>query len=241
MLHDKITIFMHIPKTGGTTLNKIFGEQFNINEIFDHDTYQGKIMKCGQLNQEVQKQIKAVAGHYLYGIHQYFPKHFQYFTMLRDPVDRVISLYYFLQTYPGFERVRSMMLEEFVMKEAEAYNFQTVMTSGIPHHPDLKKAKEILKTFTVVGTTEMFNETLFLLKKEYGWENIHYTKQNITKKRLSKEEVPAPVINLIKKYNELDLELYDYAKQLLAQKLSSLTAKEKMELQKYKQEQSLLS
>ena len=232
---------MHIPKTGGTTLSRIFRQQYNTNEIFDHNSFKGRVLEADQLKDDEKNDIKAVSGHYLYGIHESFAKPYTYFTMLRDPVDRVISLYYFLQNYPGYERVKDMSLEEYVIKEAEAYNFQTVMACGIPDYPNLEKAKETLKSFKVVGVTEMFDESLFLLKKEYGWENIHYTKENITKKRLAKKDVPASTIKLIKKYNHLDIELYDFAKKLLNKRLKSLSKNEKKQLKMFKNEQSLLS
>jgi hypothetical protein len=155
--------------------------------------------------------------------------------MLRDPVDRVISLYYFLRNYKGYERLKGMSLEEYVIKENEAHNGQTALLSGLPVNANIAKAKENLKTFSVVGITEMFNESLFLLKKEYEWDNIDYLKQNITRKRPSKEKISPTLINLIKKYNALDLELYEFAKQLLYQKLKSLSIDEKKQLEKFKQ------
>lgn len=134
-----------------------------------------------------------------------------------------------------------MTLEEFVLKDPETQNHQTKLACGDPENPDITKAKENLKTFTVVGVTELFNETLFCLKKEYDWDDIHYTRKNITKNRLAKEEVPSELINLIRKYNALDFELYDYAKKLLCEKLQSLTAEEQRQWAKFKLEQSALN
>jgi hypothetical protein len=237
MLEDNLTVFLHIPKTGGTTLNSIFRKQYNIDEIYDHGSLEGNIINVNQLNVEQKRKIKAISGHNVYGIHElYFSKPFSYFTMLRDPVDRVISLYYFLRNYKGYERLKGMSLEEYVIKENEAHNGQTVLLSGLPVNPNIEKAKENLKTFSVVGITEMFNESLFLLKKEYEWDNIDYLKQNITRKRPSKEKVSPTLINLIKKYNALDLELYEFAKQLLYQKLKALSTDEKKQLEKFKQD-----
>ncbi|OLS34054.1 sulfotransferase family 2 domain-containing protein [Bacillus sp. MRMR6] len=238
MINDKLTVFMHIPKTGGTTLSEILRQQYVFGEIFDHDSLGGIMKKADQLTIEEKRNIKAVAGHYFYGVHEQFKKSCTYFTMLREPIDRVLSSYYFLRNYKGYERVKNMSLREFVLNEPEAKNLQTLMICGQKLHPNLEKAKENLKTFKVVGITELFNESLFLIKKEYGWNNIHYDKRNITKKRLRKQEVPASVIDLIKQYNQLDLELYEFAKQLISQKLTTLTVDEQKQLQKYKQEQS---
>ncbi|MBM7691248.1 hypothetical protein JOC77_000653 [Peribacillus deserti] len=238
--HD-LTVFLHIPKTGGTTLNQIFRKQYQIFEFFDHDSLEYKVIKLDQLTEEQKKQIKAVAGHYSYGIHEEFSQSFTYFTMLRDPVNRVISLYYFLRDYPGYERLQTMSLEEYVIKEDEAHNGQTVLISGSLENPDLEKAKERLKKFAMVGITEKFNESLFLLQKTFDWKDILYRKENITMNRPSRDEIPTDVINLIKQYNSLDIELYEFAKKLYQEKLHSLSPDEQAQLEKYIQEQSLLS
>lgn len=241
MNKDELSIFLHIPKTGGTTLNTIFKQQYNADEFLDHGSFKDIVIDYDQLTKQEKSKLSGISGHFFYGIHERFTKPFTYFTLLRDPVDRVISLYYFLRNYPGYERLKNMTLEEYVIMEDEAHNEQTVLLCGLPVNPDVQKAKETLKTFTVVGTAELFNESLFLLKKEYGWSNIHYKKRNVTKDRPSKEELSSTVINLIEKYNEMDLEVYEFAKQLLQQKLQSLTEEEQKQLQTFKQEQRRLS
>ncbi|MFJ5760221.1 sulfotransferase family 2 domain-containing protein [Neobacillus sp. NPDC093182] len=241
MTNDNLTVFMHIPKTGGTTLNDIFRKQYLFGEIFDHDSLKGIKKTIDKVTMEEKKNIKAIAGHYFYGIHQHFQKPYTYFTMMREPIDRVLSAYYFLQNYPGYERVKNMSLAEFVLQEPEANNMQTKLVSGQMFNPTLEKAKENLKAFKAVGITESFNESLVLFKKEFDWKNIYYTKQNITKNRRKKQEIPSSDINLIRKHNALDLELYEFAKQLFYQKLTTLTIDEQKELQKIKEQQNKLS
>ncbi|MFE4811468.1 hypothetical protein ACFQ9Y_09920 [Peribacillus simplex] len=75
-----LDIFMHILKTGGTTLNELFNKQYQLNEIFDHDSFQYKMMKMDQLKAGEKRNIKAVTGHYFYGIHQEFSRPFNYFS-----------------------------------------------------------------------------------------------------------------------------------------------------------------
>ncbi|MEY8738455.1 hypothetical protein AB9M62_02095 [Bacillales bacterium AN1005] len=115
-------------------------------------------------------------------------KSHRYFTMLRHPVDRVSSLYYYLMEndYPGYEWMKEMTLEEFVEATPEAQNNQTTLLCGYPINPDVNTAKERLKSFDMVGITELFNESLFLLKKTFNWKNIDYRRVNITKSRLKR-------------------------------------------------------
>ena len=54
---------------------------------------------------------------------------------------------------------------------------------------------------------------------------------NITKTRLTKEAVPEATLRLIEKYNEMDLEVYNYAKKLLLNKIDNLSINEKRTLQ----------
>ncbi len=232
-----ITIFLHIPKTGGTTLNSVFQKQFVSNELFDHDRFQNKIMTIEDLKEREKEQLKGVSGHYFYGVHEYFSKPCQYFTMLRDPIERVISSYYFLQTYPIYPQVRDMTLDEFVKQMPFAQNLQTKMVSGVRRNPNLQKALENLRAFKVTGITEQFDESLFLMKREFGWKNIFYTKKNVTKTRKSRSEIPPETIRLIKEYNKLDIKLYHFGKQLLAEMLNEFTEQEKQELDAFKKEQ----
>jgi Sulfotransferase family len=233
---NSLLIFLHIPKTGGTTLNSIFRKQFMRDKLFDHDNYQNKRMKLEDLTEEEKKQIQAIAGHYFYGIHHLFNKRATYFTMLRDPIDRVISSYYYLRNTPGFERIKRMTLEQFVLSEPQAHNLQTKMISGdIGKNPSIQKAMKHLQTFSIVGVTERFNETLYLLQKEFRWIDTEYKKINITKRRPAVTDLDPSLIQLIKENNKLDIQLYEYSKKLLNKRLQALSAEERREIEIFKQ------
>ena len=230
-----LTIFLHIPKTGGTTLNSIFTRQYTVKEFHNHDLFDRKVIPFSELNEDQKRRINAISGHHFYGVHEFFNKPYLYFTMLRHPVDRVLSLYYYLKenNYPGYEWMKEMTLEEFIEATPEAHNNQTTLLCGYLTNPNVELAKERLKSFDMVGITELFDESLFLLKKTFKWRDIDYRKVNITKFRLKKEEVPEETIRLIEKYNEMDMQVYLYAKELLLHKLDNLPVKEKWRLQQF--------
>ena len=241
MREQELYIFLHIPKTGGSTLNSIFTRQFSAQELYDHELFQNKIIPLADLTSEDRKQIHAIAGHLLYGAHGKFYKPYHYFTMLRHPVDRVLSLYSFLKNYPGYERLQNMSLEEYVRTEPEAQNGQTLLLCGIPLQYDVSLAKKRLETFDVVGITERFDESLYLLKSAFGWTDIHYEKVNITKTRLKRADVPLETIKLIEEHNKLDLELYQFAKELLQKRLTNLPKREKKAMKSFVQKQKSMN
>src|SRR5690606_21598773 len=154
----------------------------------------------------------------------------------RDPIDRVISSYYYLRNTPGFERIKRMTLEQFVLSEPQAHNLQTKMISGdIGKNPSIQKAMKHLQTISIVGVTERFNETLYLLQKEFGWIDTEYKKINITKRRPAVTDLDPSLIQLIKENNKLDIQLYEYSKKLLNKRLQALSAEERRELEIFKQ------
>lgn len=234
-----LTIFLHIPKTGGSTLNSIFTRQYTEKEFHNHDYFDQKVIPLSELNEGHKKRINAVSGHHFFGVHEFFDKPYHYFTMLRHPVDRVLSLYYFLKekNYPGYEWMKDMTLEEFIETSPEANNNQTTLLCGYQTTPDVILAKERIDSFDMVGITEFFDESLYLLRKNFNWRDIHYKRVNITKSRLSKDDVPDATIKLIEKYNAMDIAVYNYGKELLLKKLDNLSIKEKYRLRKFVEKQ----
>ncbi len=53
----KLIIFIHIPKTGGTTLNEIFKRSYAENEIYDHVPVEAMNEHFSQLKEENKNKI----------------------------------------------------------------------------------------------------------------------------------------------------------------------------------------
>lgn len=230
----KALIFLHIPKAAGVTLGTIIERQFPHKAIFTIDgaNVQKSINEFRNLPERERQEIKCLKGHMPFGLHNYLPRSATYITLLRHPVDRIISHYYYVLRIPNHYlhnelTSKKMSLSDYVSSgiSPELMNAQTRLISGVekvdsvtgnePVSADvLEIAKRNLRDcFAAFGLSEMFDESLVLFKGLLGWRNIFYAKQNVTRNRSSKQEIPRKTIKIIENYNKLDLELYKFAKQ----------------------------
>jgi hypothetical protein len=221
MRNERILIHLHLPKTAGTTLRTIADRNYSDGEIYTiSKPYAEQGEELRDLPAQRKRQIKLLRGHMPFGLHEHFDKPADYFTVLRNPVERIISAYYYIRrtpTLPHYREVagKNMTLEDFARCGLpQTYNQQTGLISGrLDNFTDaLEIAKHNLSThFIAVGICERFDETLLLLNKQVGWKRIFYHRQNVTKDRPARSEVPQTAIRLIEKRNALDMELYEFA------------------------------
>jgi hypothetical protein len=223
-----------MPKAAGSTLTQIILRQYEPSTAFTAyvgDEQARSVIK--ELPLEQRKRIRVVIGHLPFGTHTFFPQPCAYFTVLRDPVDRLISWYYFVRQSPDHDHYRfvtsqQLSLKEYILSDMVADNGQTRRLAGIvqpsrrvPTHDepcttkDLKVAKKNLQEhFAVVGLSERFDETLLLLKRALGWKTPFYVSTNITKSRPSKDDIERDTLEVLEQHTELDIELYRYAQEL---------------------------
>ena len=222
-------IFLHISKAGGTTLHKLIERHYRSKEIFStrahhKDSVMESIDELKQLSEIQRADIKVLKGHMPFGLHEYLPQPSTYITMLREPVARVVSHYYYARRQPAHylhDKAKRMSLEDYICSgiSAELENGQVRLLSGIkevdgingsesctPEILEIAK-KNLREHFTVVGITERFNEFLILLKRIFGFRNIFYVSQNVTR---AKKHIPDDT-KFIAACNKLDMELYRYA------------------------------
>ena len=209
---EDVLIFVHIPKTAGTTLMRVIERQFPPSQTYFMNLYlmnddRQKSIEHLKIHTQVEKaQIRCLKGHMPFGLHQFLPRMSRYVTVLRDPIERMISSYYFVLSLDKNDPLYSIYfkksLEEFVtfMYTRNELNLQTRYIGGgiefenlRPPYPPLGQdaitiAKRHLATeFQLVGLTERFDETLILMKQLFGFRNVFYAKRNVTRMRPSEK------------------------------------------------------
>lgn len=257
---DSLVVFLHIPKTAGTSLGGVFRSQFGKSAIFKMRTWQPDAHEAGEkqmresiarLNTLVPAQragVRFVKGPLHYGFEPVLPG--RYFTLLRNPVKRVLSLYFQIKK-PGskhlppekMEQALKMSLREFVESgiTLETDNDQTRRVAGVRSPEELtvtaatlERAMRILREdFAAVGITERFDESMLVLKRTFGWRMPFYERQNVNHASAEAGRVSKDDLNLIAAHNEFDAQLYDYACSLFEEAVSKLGAPFRRELKTF--------
>jgi len=219
-INERGLIFLHIPKTAGTTLRTVLHRHYPHHVIFSFYEYPKDRHDFFALSEERRRELRVLQGHIPFGYHRFLSVPVDYITLLRNPVDLVISLYYWiLRTHdPGlYHFVEGKSLSDFAGSGlALVRNQQTRMISGAINdctNEDLQAAINNLNVhFTAFGLHARFDESLILFKRRLGWKSTFYARLNVTKGRPTRHETPLSTINLIEKNNALDMELYEFAR-----------------------------
>lgn len=223
-------IFLHIPKTAGSTFHGILEKHYGLENTFSIDGLHPdkSISEFKEMPASKRCSVDLVKGHMLFGLHECIPRPCTYITFLRDPVERVVSYYYYVCRFPEhylYDIVvgKKMSLKQFVESglTTELYDFQVKLLSGEESAFHSRQYDDSLLAvarnniehfFPVVGLTEYFDQSLLLLQYYLGWKFTPYYKRlNVTTNRVKIDTIDQDIIECIRKKNELDCSLYDWA------------------------------
>ena len=232
-------LFVHVPKTAGTTLRHIVLRQYLGQEVFviSHDI-QAERKRLRALDEQSKRRLRAVYGHQCWGWHKDLApgQPHAYITMLRDPVERVLSLWAHAQVIGHYLQpaVKKRDLAWFVTSgvSCTADNGMVRQLCGrddflqqpwkdmrIPHgqvtRADLEQAKANLRSCAVVGVAEQFAEFVATMNKRYTWRAHSWTNENITRwPRLQASNLDRRTRAVVEEATALDRELYELALEL---------------------------
>ncbi|MEQ8767263.1 MAG: sulfotransferase family 2 domain-containing protein [Planctomycetota bacterium] len=228
-------LFLHMPRTAGTTLRSLTQRQYEPNQVFSLYTEltSDRIERIHECPPAWLEQVSLVLGHFRFGLHERLPGQPVYFTMLRDPVDRVISDYHYILSNPDHAyhhlvKGRGLSLEDFVRSEDFhfTHNGQARGLAGLgavrdrSQLPSDERAaiwqtamSNLEEHFVFLGLTEEFDKSILIFQDRLGWKTPYYEVKNVNTSRPRRDPVPESVRSLIAEANAIDIELYRWAKQ----------------------------
>jgi hypothetical protein len=104
---DPIFVFVHLPRTAGTSMRAVFRQAFTREEIFfveeflpvEAERFGGPSSMLANLPRTARDRLRLLAGHQPVALaRRIFDRPVHYLTFLRDPIERVVSDYFYCRS-----------------------------------------------------------------------------------------------------------------------------------------------
>lgn len=252
-----ILIFQHLAKTAGMTLNQVFIRKFGPERILP-EGFRERVSVCGmswpmdlaiylnRLDDAKREKLDFVGGHFGYGIHALLPRHGHYLTILRDPVDRALSNFYYNRRTGTYDDIAAdLSLSQYFQRPNPHFWFCNAMLRSLSGNPELDpfgvqhiedmanvrpiESKDVLsvvarlrREYHLVGIREKFDEFLVLMSLELGWplSQCVYNSENVNEFRPPLEHEHPDDLEKVRWLNRYDQILYQKAMELFNKKWS---------------------
>jgi len=224
--------FVHLQKTGGTALFQRLRASFGDDAVYPTPEDKGDvaaILDVRHLTDRFatgQGSIRVITGHFPYCTVEVLGVPLRTFTILRDPVERTLSVL----------RKRQAADPRFSGRDLETIYGDPELTAIVRNHmvkmlsltPDemgptpltlrvdidearLERAQQSLELIDVVGLQERFDDFCALLEATFSWDLGPPRFAN----RTARGPVPAGLPERIRADNEMDCRLYEHAVRLV--------------------------
>jgi hypothetical protein len=219
--------FAHLMKTGGTSLFFMLQRQFSRAEIFpplsDNKMISVDAPAALAEMQRTDSPCRLVSGHFPLACVELAAGSWKTFTLLRHPLDRVLSALRRQSDRDGTQTVESiyndpvrfhLLFDNHMVKMLGVYPDEIGAGLFSPVRPDrrhLDRALAALEKFDVIGVQEDFGPFCSRLESTFGWD----LGERLGVNRAGVHNVSEALVERVRQDNQLDFELYARARHLL--------------------------
>jgi len=232
-------LFVHLQKTGGTALFQRLRENFGPRGVYPTPEERGDIRAVIDLDFLMERlrvhgeEVRVVTGHFPLCTNEVLGGGFSTFTVLRDPVERTLSV--LRRRQEGEEHFRGRDLEDIYADDSlrdiirnhmvKMLSLTVDEVTSVPlvmpvefNRSRLEQAKSNLRDrIDVFGLQEHFDDFCVAIANQFNWD--------LGAPRFANRTQRAPVSDSLRQQiaedNRLDMELYDFARQLRMERLKS--------------------
>lgn len=219
-------LFIHIPKTAGTSLRTALNRQRHISRYLalypDAPGFPGEYIF--HLTESQMANFECIYGHFGFRLHQFLPQPCEYSTVLREPIARSISHFSHRRRMAPAGHPLSMLTAEEFFAGSPDVNFDNLMTRlisgetadilplGGVNEAVFQHAIENLHTrFAYVGIHEQIGEAARQLAYRVGLPHQALQPENVGDGQGPQSVSPA-TLDAIRGMNEYDVRLYAYVR-----------------------------
>ncbi len=240
------TFFIHVPKCGGLSIKNGLKAMVPKQKCFElKGNYEERAEEYKALSDAGKKQIQLVFGHQYYGLHEFTKNRTQLMTMLREPRQRMLSLYNYVFRAKGLgnkEFIRSqkptfteLFNEEYQLKTVDNGIVRFLAGANWDQVPYGKcdqalydRAMQNLDQFAAIGMVDEFDKSLLLFKKAMNSKVYPvYQRKNTTadlpdfeeQPILKFDDIPESDWESVYHFMQWDIKLYENAQAMFEKSL----------------------
>lgn len=232
-------LYVHIPKAAGTSAASMFYEQYKerlgVIDMNDWESWQHVL-------RVLPFQYECLFGHFFYGLHNDMPRTCEYTSVMRNPVDAILSYHSYIvrrADHPFHQWMGNGSLKQFLKLPSELMyafrNYQTTMLTGKLNATAEEAIEIIERNYPILGTVERFEETVYLWQERFGWGEVKMFRENGGDDIRKNDKLSWADLRGIEELVDVDLEVYSYVRSRLAKRILTLSSEAKASIRSFKQ------
>lgn len=218
-------LFEHIPKCGGTSVKEYLKSHYTPSKIFEIDgmNVEHSLDEFRSMSDSERCSFDLLLGHGAHKLRHLFHAEIKRLTILRDPVERIVSHYFFARQSPRHYlhaaiATSKMTLAEYAtsdlspeLKNNYVRRFTGVSAEVAELSPDeaIDGVMQLLESdYAIVGTLESLDKSIRRVSEACNFNTSFKSGKRLNVTNTRPSDVDPETLELISQVNSLDVEIY---------------------------------